>query len=108
MAQIAATEVELAGLKLSGFSERTYKLRGFIHNRSTRYTLGQVTFELTVEDCIADHCREQARGHSEIIRRVRPGETVGFDTDDVMMPSIAPPAGEQRLSYRVRNTWSMP
>lgn len=108
MARIAATEVELTDLDLSGTSDKTYKLRGFVHNRSTRYTLTDAKFELTVEDCVAGHCREQARGRGEVIRRVRPGETVGFSTEAVILPSIAAPAGERRLSYRVQNTWGVP
>jgi hypothetical protein len=107
MERIAPTEVQFESLELSGTSKGSYRLRGFVRNLSTRYTLTDVTFDVIVEDCISGRCREQGRGHAEAIRRVPPGAAVAFDTDDVLMPSIGPTAG-RRLSYHVWNTWAEP
>jgi hypothetical protein len=106
--RIPASEVELRGLELTGGQESACRLRGLIHNRSTRYTLTDTLFELIIEDCVEGRCREQARAHGEVIRRVAPGATVAFDTDTVQVPLLTPPAGERRFSYHVWNTAGMP
>jgi len=105
--RIAGAEVQLEGLELSPNPRGGYRLGGFVHNLSTRYTLTDAVFEVIVEDCGEGRCREQARGHAESLRRVPPGQTLGFESD-LQITFIPPAAGERRLSYRIRNTIGMP
>lgn len=105
--RIGHAEVQLDGLQLVPGS-RVYMLGGFVRNLSSRFTLTGVTFELIAEDCIAGQCTEQGRGHAEVIRRVRPGETIGFETEAPWMPLLPDARGDRRLSYHIRNTWAVP
>lgn len=106
--RIAPREIQLDGMQLTAISATNYRLTGVVHNLSPTWTLTDVRFWMRVEDCVNGACREQARGHVEVIRRVPPNQASVFSTEIVSLPAIAPPLGERRLSYDVYLTVGQP
>jgi hypothetical protein len=106
--RIASSQIQLDDLQLTGTSRANYRLRGLLHNRSQTFTLTDLVFDVIVEDCVKGECREQARGHAEIVRRVAPSQSYGFDTDDVMLPALAPSRGDRRVTCRIVTTVGQP
>jgi hypothetical protein len=108
--RIAPSEVQLTDLQLTRGDKAPgeYRLSGRVHNLSQRYALSDVRLVLIVEDCVRGNCQQQAQGQAEVIRSVQPGESDDFSTPIVQLPTMAPPLGERRLSYRVWNTVGMP
>ena len=103
----ADVQIELDHLQPAENRAGDYTLSGIIRNRSPRYTLTDVTFELLVEDCLSENCQSVGRGHAEILRRVPPsGAPVTFKTDIVHFESALPsPLGDRRLHSSIINTW---
>jgi hypothetical protein len=99
--RIAASEVRLDDLELSGNSPATYRLTGLVHNLSPTYTLTDVRLGFIVEGCVERECHQQARGHAEVIHRVPPNQTATFSTQIVSVENVAAPLGQPRLTYRV-------
>src|SRR5262245_31104523 len=89
---IAPREVQLDGLRLEGSRRDAFELSGVIRNLSPSYVLKDARVTLVVEDCVKGDCREQARGHAEVIRRVPPNEAAVFATRSVSLPDLPPPA----------------
>lgn len=106
--RIASSEVQVDGLRLTGTSAPGYRMTGLVRNLSPTYTLTDVRFDLVVLDCVKGECREQGRGHVEVIRRVPPNQSSTFDTSIVSLPPMLAPLGERRFTTRVYLTYAAP
>ena len=107
--RIPLREVKVDDLQITGTTPATYEIRGLVHNLSPTQTLTVTRFTFIVQDCItADTCVEQARGHAEVMREVRPNQAAAFSTHNLMLmvgngsAPLLPPRGERRI---VSNVW---
>ncbi len=101
--RVAPSEVQLDGLQLT-FTRGRYHLSGQIHNRSSTYTLREVTIAFAVEDCVKGECHDQAQGTAHVGCHVAPDQSATFESDDVMLSAALTPRGERRLTSRVAYT----
>ena len=98
--RISTREVTVDDLELTGTSPATYRVRGLVHNLSPTYTLTVARFEFVVQDCVPEEgCREQGRGHAEVIGDVQPRQVLPFSTQTVRIHGdvLLSPRGERRL-----------
>lgn len=102
--RIPPSEVQADGLQLTRTTAGHYRLRGEIHNLSHTYSLYSARLVVVVQDCVNGECHEQAEGLADVNRQVPPGQSATFLAEEVILPNLASPLGERRLTSRVAYT----
>lgn len=98
--RIPAAEVELADMQLNAEARGVKLVTGRVRNHSQRYTLTELQVQVSLEDCLDNHC--EVINQSEITLRpeVPPGQARDF-RERIAFPSAVAPRGLTRLSYQV-------
>ena len=100
---IPAAEVELADMQLMDEARGVKSLSGRIRNHSQNYTLVEVGIQVSMEDCIDQHC--EVINQTEVTLRpdVPPGQARDF-REQVAFQSELAPRGKPALKYKVTST----
>jgi hypothetical protein len=98
--RIPAAEVELADMQLNDEARGVKLLTGRIRNHSRQYTLTQLQVQVSLEDCLNDHCEVINQTEVNLKPEVPPGQARDF-RERIAFPSAVAPRGLTRLSYQV-------
>lgn len=101
--RIPATEVELADMQLAAEARGVKLLSGRIRNHSRQYTLTELDVQVSLEDCLDNHCEVINQTPLTLRPAVPPGQARDF-RERIAFPAAVSPRGEPRLSYQVTGT----
>jgi hypothetical protein len=102
--RIPPNEIRVDDLRLLPKLPGNYRLRAQIHNLSPTYTLYSVRVVVTVDDCVMGKCQQQAEGLADLVGRAPPNQSATFFAEELILPALAQPLGERRLTSRVAYT----
>jgi len=98
--RLPAGEVELADMQLSDEARGVKLLTGRIRNHSRKYTLTEVRVQLSLEDCLDNHCEVIYHIPLTLTPDIPPGQARDV-RERVAYPSTVAPHGVTRLTYQV-------
>jgi len=101
--RIPAAEVELVDMQLSDEARGVKVITGRIRNHSQRYTLVEVRVQVSVEDCIDQHCEVIDQTAVTLKPTVPPDQARDF-RERVYFNSTLAPRGKAVLQYQVVST----
>jgi len=98
--RLPAAEVELADMQLSDEARGVKLLTGRIRNHSRQYTLTEVRVQVSLEDCLDNHCEVIYQIPVTLTPDIPPGQARDF-RERIAYPSAVAPHGVTRLTYEV-------
>jgi hypothetical protein len=102
--RIAPNEVRVDDLRLLPKRPGNYRLRAQVRNLSPTYTLYEVRVVVTVDDCVRGACQQRAEGTTDLVGQAAPNQSAIFFAEELILPDLAQPLGEWRLTSRVAYT----
>ncbi len=101
--RIPAAEVELVDMQLSNEARGVNTITGRIRNHSQQYTLVEVRVQVSMEDCIDQHCEVIDQTGVTLKPTVPPGQARDF-RERIYFKSNLAPRGKPELKYQVVST----
>jgi hypothetical protein len=101
--RIPVNEVELADMQLSDEARGVKSISGRIRNHSSDYTLVELQVQVSMEDCIDEHCEVINQTDVTLKPTIPPGQARDF-RERVYFKSTLAPRGKPVLHYQVVST----